>query len=981
MLRLCRSGFIERCRRIGKPPAPPWQSPASNKRKLSSLGCASCSSHRASIYNDTYIRKFSTTLNPSTEGTGQDNGGIDSSSEVPDSISRLALNKSTRTSKLLRSRVVSKPSSVPNDTRKDGASEKISNILDRKQISPDRKKKGTTRIRVRKSIGKAATINTSNDSVSIRVSLPATDAAPAVNVDTDISPAVVTTGDSEVKWSDDSWRGGARAIFTHLRHSGTFTERARSEHISKDLWNRGCNSIMDKTMYRPESVFAAGTAENNELYEIAMESTALHRGIVPKSDPDGARNLVLRRRAHMSRLLKFLDDTLYRRVRNWCVELDGGRHIEECRQLSTSCDLRAPHLWYPMARLMKRRIIYHGGPTNSGKTFNAIQRLKMADKDLGGGVFLGPLRLLALEIYQKLNSQGIYTSLSTGQEKRLVPFATHIACTIEMADINADYDVAVIDEIQMIGDPERGAGWTRAFLGLRARELHVCGGMEGVDLVKKLCELTGDSFELHEYGRKLPLIVAEESLNSDYSKVQKGDCIVAFSKADIFKIRHRIESLTPLKCCVVYGQLPPEVRAEQARNFNDSTKGYDVLVASDAIGMGLNLNIRRIIFHSVEKTSSQAQGGSKHIERTLLKQIAGRAGRMGSFWEQGEVTAYNEKDMDYIRETMDTPLEPVRAAGLFPSVEHVVDFHKKLATVESSRPGSSETPPPNLVKAMDTFVHMSLIDPLYFKADYSQLRVLMEKVCTVGGLSLEDCYVLSQAPVNIRDEQTLQALYTYASAYAALRIYSPNVRLPSRDRKPKTLIELNEVCTRHQVLDLYLWLGLRFDNTFRDIELAQEQRKYSLSLIESGIKTVAAVTAKTRSRKDSSANKHVHAQQPAKVLSRRRHAQLLHANAAKGSEISPKGYENSPKGSENSPKGSENYPKGSENSLKRRERPPSRVDPSVMRLRTLVPEEGGEFSRKNPGKNTSAKEESEETPKAFKVRRKKRNMQSGVSAD
>lgn len=76
-------------------------------------------------------------------------------------------------------------------------------------------------------------------------------------------------------------------------------------------------------------------------------------------------------------------------------------------------------------------------------------------------MYAGPLRLLALEVYEQLNRQGCYTSLVTGQEQKVVPLATHIACTLEMVNLDRDYDVAVIDEIQMIGHEQRGYAWTR----------------------------------------------------------------------------------------------------------------------------------------------------------------------------------------------------------------------------------------------------------------------------------------------------------------------------------------------------------------------------------------------------------------------------------------------------------------------------------------------------------------------------------------
>ncbi len=93
------------------------------------------------------------------------------------------------------------------------------------------------------------------------------------------------------------------------------------------------------------------------------------------------------------------------------------------------------------------------------QTYQALQRLREADPAAGGGLYCGPLRLLALEIYEKLNREGIYTDLLTGQEKREVPFASHISSTLEMVNISKKYDVVVIDEIQMIADESRGYAW------------------------------------------------------------------------------------------------------------------------------------------------------------------------------------------------------------------------------------------------------------------------------------------------------------------------------------------------------------------------------------------------------------------------------------------------------------------------------------------------------------------------------------------
>jgi ATP-dependent RNA helicase SUPV3L1/SUV3 len=85
------------------------------------------------------------------------------------------------------------------------------------------------------------------------------------------------------------------------------------------------------------------------------------------------------------------------------------------------------------------------------------------------------------------------------------------------------------------------------------------------------------------------LRVADESLDGDFKRIEKGDCVVSFSRTGIFALKDKIEAVTNLRCAVAYGRLPPEIRSEQAALFNDPNSGFDVIVGSDAIGMGLNL--------------------------------------------------------------------------------------------------------------------------------------------------------------------------------------------------------------------------------------------------------------------------------------------------------------------------------------------------------------------------------------------------------
>ncbi len=308
--------------------------------------------------------------------------------------------------------------------------------------------------------------------------------------------------------------------------------------------------------------------------------------------------------------------------------------LDRMVRLRTAVDFTCIADSFPVARRMRRKLVLHVGPTNSGKTHTALRTLATARV----GAYGGPLRLLAHEIYQRLNTGQIVPlgaeatehyevdetsnfdvevhgtpravlkhgnalfarpcSLLTGDDRRVVEGATLYSCTVEMLSLEKRYEVVVIDEIQMIADSQRGHAWTAAVLGAAADELHLCGEERAVPIIEALAEITGDELIINRYQRLSPLSVAPRSLERDLTRIRKGDCIVTFSRANIFKLKRDIEEKTGLRCAVVYGRLPPEIRAEQAARFNDPKSGFDVLVASDAIGMGLNLYVLSFAFTS-----------------------------------------------------------------------------------------------------------------------------------------------------------------------------------------------------------------------------------------------------------------------------------------------------------------------------------------------------------------------------------------------
>ena len=130
------------------------------------------------------------------------------------------------------------------------------------------------------------------------------------------------------------------------------------------------------------------------------------------------------------------------------------------------------------------KYVLHIGETNTGKTFQALKRLKQAQT----GIYLAPLRLLALEVYETLRKSGIQCALKTGEEEKNIKNATHYSCTIEMFTEKDRYDVIVIDEAQMIADQNRGFSWFRAINNARAQEVHIIGSQSSKSMIINLLQ-------------------------------------------------------------------------------------------------------------------------------------------------------------------------------------------------------------------------------------------------------------------------------------------------------------------------------------------------------------------------------------------------------------------------------------------------------------------------------------------------------------
>ncbi|WP_210498636.1 helicase-related protein [Vibrio crassostreae] len=330
--------------------------------------------------------------------------------------------------------------------------------------------------------------------------------------------------------------------------------------------------------------------------------------------------------------------------------LNEENYYRELKKLSRSLN---NHIWvqkqhldvpnlFPVARQLPRKIIVFAGPTSSGKTYHALSLLKAART----GLYLGPLRLNALEVTDELNEEGVPCNLITGEEKVLVEGANHQASTAEMANYNKEVDVVVIDEIQFMDDPDRGWAFCNALIGAPSRFVVVTCPEYAIEKVEKLAGMLGDEIEVHRLPRKTKLTVTPEPV-SDFSNLIKGTAIVSFSRKRVFLLKAELEKA--YKVSVVYGGMPPDVRKEQARRFREG--GTDVVIATDCIGIGLNLPIQHVIFDVAEKFDGVSQ---RMLHQAEVLQIGGRAGRF-KMYDEGFVSARNWKDQSYIRECLGTP--------------------------------------------------------------------------------------------------------------------------------------------------------------------------------------------------------------------------------------------------------------------------------------------------------------------------------------
>ena len=277
------------------------------------------------------------------------------------------------------------------------------------------------------------------------------------------------------------------------------------------------------------------------------------------------------------------------------------------------------------------------GPTNTGKTFLAIETML----SFNSGMIGFPLRLLAREVYDKVKKRcdPKTVALITGEEKIIPSNAKYFLCTVESMPIDKKLDFVAIDEIQMCNDHERGHIFTDRVLNLRGEKQTMFMGSHTMkDILSNLEENI-------DFLNKERLSKLTYSGHKKISRIERKSAIIAFSTEEVYAIA---ELLRRQKggCAIVMGSLSPKTRNSQVSLYQSGDVDY--LVATDAIGMGINMDLNNVYFSNLKKFDGKKL---RRLNLSEIGQIAGRAGRYmndGSFGVTGEVQSINPEEIQLI---------------------------------------------------------------------------------------------------------------------------------------------------------------------------------------------------------------------------------------------------------------------------------------------------------------------------------------------
>ena len=287
--------------------------------------------------------------------------------------------------------------------------------------------------------------------------------------------------------------------------------------------------------------------------------------------------------------------------------------------------------------MKKNKITAVLGPTNTGKTHLAIETMLSFDSGMMGF----PLRLLAREVYDKVIKKvgSEQAALITGEEKIIPTNAKYFLCTVESMPIDKYLDFVAIDEIQMCADHERGHIFTDRLLNMRGNKLTM---FMGSNTIKNIINNLDDDIEFINRNRLSKLTYLG---HKKISRIGRKTAVIAFSAEDVYGIAELIRRQKG-GAAIVMGSLSPKTRNAQVELYQSGD--VDFLVATDAIGMGINMDLDYVFFSNLKKFDGKK---SRRLSLSEIGQIAGRAGRYlnnGSFGITGQCKQINAEDVDLL---------------------------------------------------------------------------------------------------------------------------------------------------------------------------------------------------------------------------------------------------------------------------------------------------------------------------------------------
>jgi ATP-dependent RNA helicase SUPV3L1/SUV3 len=454
---------------------------------------------------------------------------------------------------------------------------------------------------------------------------------------------------------------------------------------------------------------------------------------------------------------------------------------------------------FPNPQLGARHLEAYLGPTNSGKTYQALHALKLL-KPHERGVYLAPLRLLAIEVCEELRNQGVAASLITGEERDIDPQASVVCSTIEMLDPSQHYTVGVIDEMQMIADTQRGWAWTQALFEMSADRLFVLGSPSVEALLKDFAETTGDTLTLHRTQRFNSLQVKPQPIPP--KSVTKGTIFVVFSRNSVIRWGEYFRG-NGHSVAQIYGAMPPEVRREEARRFRASEA--DILVATDAVAMGLNLPAHTVVLGEGEKYNGQT---TTAVPKPLVRQIAGRAGRYGHH-DAGFAAGSDSA----IHRHMQSALNGQDEQFTFP-LPHVAPTRQWIEN-------AMEQAPETTVRDLLTAWQQTIKGSRWFRC--VDLSEILEKAHVLDGVEGSDRLPMAErlqiltAPVDVRAGQ----MHHFKTMVIAI-VGNHQIASPASGAGPHARTENLESAYKH--LSLYCWFHYRYPQVFPEIGKAAAER-------------------------------------------------------------------------------------------------------------------------------------------------------------